>query len=548
MKKGLLLRVMCLLLVAFFMVTSAWAEAWKFGVMADTQWNNSADYVTNPGSVAVGIINQVNQRFIDEQVKFVVQVGDLCQYRANYPDKPQTPRIAYPTRAEAAQALYSAGIGFFPVRGNHDSSQNGAGEVQTNFPQTQGGANSVGATSFSSPSTNLAGLSYAFDYNNARFMLIDQFITTDNKASDGTTYSESNNAVSSQQPWITSVAAGKPVGGHLFVFSHKQLVGQNHTDTLFGTSGGNTTKQNAFYSTLSGNKTGYLFTGHDHMHNRSLVASPNGTANVEQLVCAASSYIFYAPGGLSSHGNDSSGTGYPNAGLAAKNRETVLSQELYSNGYYIVTIDGPRVTVDFYSADPDPTTPDLLPVELSTTPTLTYSKRETFGYSLNGSRFIVSQGGSYSVVSGSIPAGAGFYGTSGRILNGTNGSTKRDYNDRAWTKSVNTGWAPRITGTTLSDVFTLWGMTDLGATNSDTFAVSVSYDPATVTSATINAGHPAYLARKNADGGWVKAASSRFVLGPYNAKYPLGFYGLDRATNTAWAVVNQTGEFAVIQP
>ena len=46
-------------------VSWAWAEPWKFGVMTDTQWSNAADAANNPGTVAVGIINQLNQQFID---------------------------------------------------------------------------------------------------------------------------------------------------------------------------------------------------------------------------------------------------------------------------------------------------------------------------------------------------------------------------------------------------------------------------------------------------------------------------------------------------
>jgi hypothetical protein len=37
---------------------------WKFAVMSDTQWSNAADAANNPGTVAVGIINQLNQQFI----------------------------------------------------------------------------------------------------------------------------------------------------------------------------------------------------------------------------------------------------------------------------------------------------------------------------------------------------------------------------------------------------------------------------------------------------------------------------------------------------
>src|SRR4030042_1487490 len=102
-------------------------EIWSFGVMADTQWtpygfrDDDGDGVKtyglldpegeNKGSVAVGIIDQLNQRFIAHGVKFVIAVGDLT-------DNGSDAGIA--ARAAAAQALYNAGIGFFPMRGNHE--------------------------------------------------------------------------------------------------------------------------------------------------------------------------------------------------------------------------------------------------------------------------------------------------------------------------------------------------------------------------------------------------------------------------------------------
>jgi len=58
-----------------FSVNSALAESWKFGVMSDTQWTVPDDG-RNPNTVAVGIIDQLNQQFIDKEVKFVIQVGD----------------------------------------------------------------------------------------------------------------------------------------------------------------------------------------------------------------------------------------------------------------------------------------------------------------------------------------------------------------------------------------------------------------------------------------------------------------------------------------
>ncbi|HEX2768352.1 MAG TPA: metallophosphoesterase, partial [Geobacteraceae bacterium] len=108
-------------------VGSALAQTWKFGVMSDTQWIGTDDG-KNPNSVSVDIIKAVNQEFINKGVKFVVQVGDLC-------DNGSVP-AGEDTRAAFAQDLYNAGIGFFPFRGNHDSSVAAAAEFLRIYPQT----------------------------------------------------------------------------------------------------------------------------------------------------------------------------------------------------------------------------------------------------------------------------------------------------------------------------------------------------------------------------------------------------------------------------
>ena len=320
MKRSSFFKTACaLVMAAFILASSAWAEPWKFGVMSDTQWANPADAANNPGTVAVGIINQLNAQFINHGVKFVLQVGDLDDKETNYTGLPSSPRLGISTRAAAAQALYNAGIGFFPLRGNHEGTAIAAPEVQTYFPQTRGlGSNVVGATNFSSPSANLNGLSYSFDYENARFMLLDQFTPTDGKASNGATYNQGDNAIASQQTWISSALAGKPSGGHAFVFSHKQLFGGNHTDTLFNTAANNAAQQNAFIGSLDANNVGYLFSGHDHMHNRSVVTSPDGASKLNQIICASDSYKFYTPVALASHGTDPVGPATPTPAWPAK--------------------------------------------------------------------------------------------------------------------------------------------------------------------------------------------------------------------------------------
>ena len=117
-------------------------------------------------------------------------------------------------------------------------------------------------TNFSSPTDidpNYAGLSYSFDYDNARFVLLDSFTIPNNPC----------NLVENQQPWITSTLASKSADTHAFVFSHKGLITENHKDILFtfpGRCNGSSTnstpavktaEQNAFMNSLFSNGVRY---------------------------------------------------------------------------------------------------------------------------------------------------------------------------------------------------------------------------------------------------------------------------------------------------
>lgn len=91
-------------------------------------------------------------------------------------------------------------------------------------------------------------------------------------------------------------------------------------------------------------------------------------------------------------------------------------------------MDGPQVTVDHY-ASPNGCGGDC---DLVNTPVLTFSQRETFGYSLNGEEFLVAQGESYTTIADKSPYSL----TVAKILAGNNESTAKDYAARPFTKPL----------------------------------------------------------------------------------------------------------------
>jgi hypothetical protein len=561
MKKIFGFKIVCALVLALAMLIgagSAFAKPWSFGVMSDTQWTAPTDPANqNPNAVAVSIIKQINQQFINHGVKFVIQVGDLTE-NGNDAD--------IQTRALAAKQLYDANIGFFPMRGNHETyaspaNSYGIPAVQSTFPQTRGLSNTFGAINFNSPtsvSSDLNGMSYSFDFgaagNNARFVIIDDRATPSKKVDAvGYPYGYS---IADQQLWIDGRLDKNTRGTqHAFVFSHQNLMGENHQDSLFnGYTDANPDMQNAFFASLQKNGAKYYISGHDHIHQRSIITSPNGAFNVQELICASNSSKFYTPKTISIPPATDNWKGQ-------KRAETSLSQERYTVGFYIFTIDGPLVTVDYYSDNhgnwqSDGNYPNGAGLaDTGITPTFNFVKKETWGYSLNGQEFLISQGQTYRSVMDS------FETTVARILGGTNGSTAQDYNLRPLTKTVNTGWTDVDTCRNeffqrwfkksefdfASNVLTLLGMADLGSDHTDVFTLSMTYD-----------GTPAGrkgdfgIATMDDKGKWVNAVDmnigssiKKFVEGPWKAEYALGTYGIDRQTNTAWAVIDYNGEFAV---
>ena len=95
----------------------------------------------------------------------------------------------------------------------------------------------------------------------------------------------------------------------------------------------------------------------------------------------------------------------------------------------------------------------------------------------------------------------------------------------------------------------LRGMTDLGSTQTDTYALSLSYEHHRLLPIQLGKGLLGLVTRDE-KGHWInavdmnKGGSKKFVLGPYKSAYELGTYGVDLKAGTVWAVINYTGDFA----
>jgi hypothetical protein len=301
------------------------------------------------------------------------------------------------------------------------------------------------------------------------------------------------------------------------------------------------------------------------MHDRSVVLDTTGGKYVTQILCASNSSKFYLPAGTLSGVNSTTSNDdkydLPTFGIR---RRVPLSQELnlrYSTtsnptprdvGYYIVTVDGENVTVEYYACTVSVSVTSAgsevvlangtanLPARNSSA---SFTKREIFGYGLKGKQFFIASGKSYTSVKDS------YNSTSVKLLSGTNGSSLTDACGVTLTKAVNTGWQS-ASSETVSDILTLWGMGSMANSDparTDTYVIQITGSSSSLGNI---ANGKAGLAALNASGEWVNAASLnfgssslKFVNGPWQSGYGLGCYGA--SGGSAWAVVNFQGSFAL---
>jgi len=506
-----------------FHPATARADAFTFGVMADTQQTVTGG--TN--SVATGIISEVNKQFNAAGVDFVVQVGDLT-------DTGSLAGLQSRLDANAGKISGVTGLNspFYALRGNHEDSGYSSGVAgdtgffQTNYIPTS----STGVNVQVAPDN----LSYAVTYKNTKIVMLDI----------NTSYYTST--LDSVTNWMSNTGNTGVLQGtdhtQAFVFEHKNLLGQNHKDNEFGSGNdSNPTQQNAFFAALAGNNVKYDISGHDHMDHRSIVTSPDGQNKVQEIISQSDSTKFYT-----------SSTGF-------STREQSVSDQQNMIGYYTYTVDGPRVTGKYYA------TP-VVNNTVGTNPTWTL--QDTFGYSLNGKQVTVARGtstlsndaanGSYKGITDNTDKAKsmastygenGYVGTLMTILDGSNSTTATAEGSRACADDLNTGWAPKTAGTK-SDILSLWGMNNaLGSGQTDTFVLSLHVDPATL----LLDPSKDYLGYLNSNGVWVNAVDGNFgaqtptfVDGAYVTGMALGTYGINTADNTAWAVINHNSDFAAV--
>ena len=136
-------------------------------------------------------------------------------------------------------------------------------------------------------------------------------------------------------------------------------------------------------------------------------------------------------------------------------------------------------------------------------------------------------------------------GTTATILSGNNNSHSTDAVGLAYVKVVNTGWVPAV-APALSDILSLRGIDPfVGGSQQDTYTLAMALP------GTSGVRKGLVLCALDSNGNWNNAVNQNvggtknFVNGPWSSSYGLGTYGIDPSTNSAWAVLNYDGVFAI---
>lgn len=327
--------------IVLFTMSSFAADAWKFGVVPDTQWK---PYDEENNSVAIHIIDAVVAELVRQKVDLVLHVGDLTDHSS---------QAAFDTAARHFKPLEDAGIRFYPIRGNHDSKTlDAVDQFRKAFPDLPGTPGQPGTCP---PLPYIEGLTYAFVHKNVKFIMLDTF-PVDDGSDEGIAYKPGL-----YQPWIDRELE-QDDHRHAFVAAHKNLIGQSHKDNIF-TSSKNSDKyprmQNRFFASLQKHGVRYCFSGHDHMYYRSMITSPDGLSRVMQIICGSCCHKFYSPKEPYS------------------SRDEPIVQDLGRVSFLVFTVDGENVSAECFSTEPfgvEPASPK-------------WGVRDRFGYSLDGDAF-----------------------------------------------------------------------------------------------------------------------------------------------------------------
>lgn len=228
------------------------ASAWKFAMISDTHDADMQHTQTGVTAYLSPIISYI----VAEHPDFVLQTGDLITGAQTLPTSSAYKQfdMQYANYKKVTAPLAQANIPLYVIRGNHDFGlHNGDPSLYQAYM-----AGIAGTMPQNGPST-AKGLSYSFIHNNAKFIMIDQFVNT------------SGGIVTLPMDWLKSELQNSQGVRHIFVMGHSPVYTPDTTASskiaqfnLFDQA----SLQSQFWQLLTDNHATAYISGHEHLYFR----------------------------------------------------------------------------------------------------------------------------------------------------------------------------------------------------------------------------------------------------------------------------------------
>lgn len=278
------------------------AQLVRFIVTSDTQGGDG-------NGVNSAMLGEIAWAAIDEGVDFVLAAGDLVD---GTPGQGSFKSQLIHWR-DIMQPVYDAGIGVYPIRGNHDYG-------------AKADWNDVFSGSYALPSNGPTGeenITYSFTYENVFVVGLDEYI----------------NPHRVNQSWLDGQFALNSLP-HVFVFGHEPAFKLFHDDCLDDYP----SDRDVFWNSLKTEGARVYFCGHDHSYDHTRIDDHDGNVNndLHQFIGLGGGEIFY--NGRVYDGDNGSWT-------PMRIYHENLTQG--TQGYILVEVDGPNATISWkHRSDP----------------------------------------------------------------------------------------------------------------------------------------------------------------------------------------------------
>jgi 3',5'-cyclic AMP phosphodiesterase CpdA len=289
---------------------------WCFAVISDTQGDNKD--VAGKSGLNDAVIKPLAEAIAREKIDFLLVSGDLAGgWFRNGGTGYDT---QYANWRAAMRPVYQARIRVYPIRGNHDDGPERLvlPPLPANLeppPGSQARMKQAFLAAFPEPyipGDGPAGeerLTYSVVHKNALVVGLDQYANGQHKVS---------------QDWLDRALRGAS-GRHVFVYGHEPAFETNHKDNLACFP----EERDRFWDSLGTAGAKAYFCGHDHFYNRALVRDRAGR-EIRQIIAGTGG------GPLKAW-----------AGAYADKRVTGEFHDEKHRGYLLVTVDGPRATIEW---------------------------------------------------------------------------------------------------------------------------------------------------------------------------------------------------------